>query len=64
MFEIAVEHALWLVLLLLPLKMWAAWEAARREQAGWFVCFFLINLLGIPEAVYLVWFRKGKRWGW
>ena len=64
MFDVAIEMALWLTIVLLPLKMWAAWEAAKRDQLGWFVCFFLINMFGIPEAVYLTWFRKDRYSRW
>ncbi len=64
MFDVAAETALWLTVLLLPLKMWAAWEAAKRDQLGWFVCFFLVSLFGIPEAVYLIWFRKERHFRW
>ena len=49
-----------LLAVLLPLKMWASWEAARRDQIGWFVVFFLTWLYGIPEIVYLIWFKKSK----
>lgn len=64
MFDVAIEMALWLTIVLLPLKMWAAWEAARRDQLGWFVCFFLVNMIALPEIVYLVWFRKDKGYHW
>ena len=64
MFDIVDETALWFTILLLPLKIWAAWEAAKRDQLGWFVCFFLINMFGIPEAVYLTWFRKERYARW
>ena len=48
----------WLWVVLFPIKMWAIWEAAKREQLGWFVCFFFVHVFAIPEIVYLVWFRK------
>jgi hypothetical protein len=64
MFSIIAEQAMWLSVILTPLKIWASWEAAKRDQLGWFVCFFLIGLLGIPEAVYLVWFRKDRHYRW
>lgn len=50
--------ATWVMVVLLPLKIWASWESARRDQLGWFVLFFLTWLYAIPEIVYLVWFRK------
>ena len=56
--------ALWVVFLLLPIKIWAAWEAAKRDQVGWFVLFFLVWFYGIPEVIYLVWFRAQKRLYW
>jgi hypothetical protein len=48
--------ALWTV----AIKGYALWHAARGSQNGWFVFLLVVNLLGIPEIVYLVWFRKSS----
>ena len=61
MIEIFSNQPFWLVMILLPLKIWACWEAAQKDQLGWFVLFFLTWLYAIPEIIYLVWFRK-NRW--
>jgi ABC-type arginine transport system permease subunit len=53
-----VTPAIWIVALILPLKIFACWEASKRDHLGWFVLFFLVWLYGIPELVYLIKFRK------
>jgi methionyl-tRNA synthetase len=40
----------------------ALWRAAKNNQKYWYVGLLVINLFGIPEAVYLVWFAKKDRW--
>ena len=35
------------------LKAFALWISARRGEKFWFVFFILVNLLGIPEAIYI-----------
>ena len=54
-----------MILLLLALIAWeaywtykACWLAAQSKEKGWFIVFLLINLLGIPEMVYLDWKRR------
>jgi hypothetical protein len=54
-----------MILLLLILIAWeaywtykACWEAAQSNAKGWFIVFLLVNLLGIPEIVYLAWKRR------
>ncbi len=42
------------------IKGYALWHAARNEQTAWFVVLLIVNLLGIPELIYLVWFRADK----
>lgn len=40
------------------IKGYALWFAARNGQKAWFVFLLVVNLVGIPELVYLIWFRK------
>ena len=39
----------------------AMWKAAKNNHLIWFVVFFLVNLLAIPEIIYLVVTRKQAR---
>lgn len=32
----------------------ALWRAAQRREKVWFIVFLIINLLGIPEIIYLL----------
>jgi hypothetical protein len=32
----------------------AMWRAARRGDKVWYIVFLVVNLLGIPEIIYLV----------
>lgn len=50
-----------LAVVLVAIKGYALWHAARNEQKWWFVFLLIINGLGIPELVYLVWFRADKQ---
>ena len=54
-----------MILLLLALIAWeaywtykACWLAAQPNEKGWFIVFLLVNLLGIPEMVYLAFKRR------
>ena len=49
--------ALWTI----AIKGYALWHAARNEQKWWFVFLLIINGLGIPELVYLIWFRADRK---
>jgi len=56
-----------MLLLLLLLVVWEAvwtiiamWKAAKNNHLVWFVIFSLVNLLAIPEIVYLIVTRKKK----
>ena len=52
-----------LVLWSLAWKGWALWRAAKNDQKYWYVALLVINLLGILEIVYLLFFQKeGKLW--
>jgi len=44
-------------------KGWALWRAAKNNQKAWYVAILLVNLVGILEIVYLLFFqKKGKLW--
>lgn len=44
-------------------KGWALWRAAKNDQKVWYVAILLINLMGILEITYLLFFQKeGKLW--
>ena len=54
-----------MILLLLVLIAWeaywtykACWLATQSNEKGWFIVFLLVNLVGIPEIVYLAWKRR------
>ncbi|MBW2993646.1 hypothetical protein KY317_03675 [Candidatus Woesearchaeota archaeon] len=55
---------IWLIIIIglwsLPWKGIALWKAARRKHLVWFIIFLLVNLLAIPEIVYLIVTRKKK----
>jgi hypothetical protein len=50
-----------IVVATLILKGFGMWYAARNRQKYWFVAMLVINGLGIPELIYLTWFRRDKR---
>ncbi len=39
----------------------AMWRAAHRRHLVWFIVFLVVNLLGIPEIIYLAVTRKKNR---
>ena len=43
------------------LKGFGLWYAARNRQKYWFIAMLVINGLGIPELIYLTWFRRDTR---
>ena len=53
-----VDPELLTIAFLLPVKIFACWEASKRDQLGWFVLFFLVWFYAIPELVYIIKFRK------
>lgn len=58
--EIAVKFLPLIIvcaILVLTLKGFALWNAARNSQTYWFVALLIINSLGILEIIYLIWFR-------
>jgi len=44
-------------------KGWALWRAAKNDQKIWYGVLLVINLLGLLEITYLLFFqKKGKLW--
>ena len=50
-----------LIAVLLALKAYAIWYAARRNERVWFCLLIIFNTFGILELIYLI-FIVGK-WG-
>jgi hypothetical protein len=53
------------LLLFIALMIWSAvwkaiamWKSARNKQLPWFVFFAIVNLVGIPEILYLRFWQK------
>ncbi len=40
----------------------ALWRASQRNEKGWFIVFLVVNLLGLPEIIYLL-VTNGKCYG-
>lgn len=59
LFTIGAIFLFILALAIVALKGYALWNAARRDEKGWFVALLLINTLGVLELVYL-YFIVGK----
>ncbi len=55
----------WLItiaaLIVLAIKGFALWEAAKRNEKWWFIALLFINTLGILEIVYIFVFAKDKK---
>jgi hypothetical protein len=54
---------LFAVLFIVWLFFWkglALWRAAKNDHKYWFVGLLVINLLGIPEIIYVLYFSKKK----
>lgn len=49
-YVISVWEAIWTGL--------AMWKTAKRNHLWWFIIFFVVNLFGIPEIIYLIVTRK------
>lgn len=56
---IGILIALILAVVVITLKGYSLWHAARRSEKWWFVALLLINTMGILELVYL-YFVVGK----
>lgn len=48
-----------ILLIIVVLKGYALWTAAKRDEKWWFVILLIVNTLGILELVYLA-FIVGK----
>lgn len=48
---------IWL-LIVLALKGYCLWHAAKRNEIWWFLALFILNTLGILELVYIIFFLK------
>ena len=58
--EIFPQDLLWLIVLLIPLGIWASfwkliglWFSAKNGEKAWFIIFCFINLAGLLEIYYL-----------
>lgn len=49
-----------LMLLVVALKGYALWLAARRGEKWWFIALLVVNTMGILELVYIFAFAKRK----
>ena len=48
--------ALWTLII----KGYALWYSARNGQKWWFIFLLIISAFGIPEVIYLLFFRADK----
>jgi len=56
-------RTIFLALWALAWKGYALWRAAKNDQKYWYIAMLVINLLGLLEIVYLLFFqKKGKLW--
>jgi|ERR1035437_1669441 methionyl-tRNA synthetase len=46
------------VLIVIALKGYCLWHAARRDEKWWFIALLVINTAGILELVYIIFFLK------
>ena len=47
-----------LFLVVIALKGYALWNAAKRDEKAWFVALLILNTAGILELVYLIFIVK------
>lgn len=47
-----------LAIVIIALKGYALWHAAKRDEKGWFIALLIINTAGILELVYLYFIVK------
>ena len=56
---------IWLIYILVAWEtVWtgiAMWKSARNKHLLWFIIFLVINLVGIPEIIYLIVDSNKKR---
>ena len=51
----------WSVIVLCWTILWKGlglWKSASNKHRGWFILFLLINVWGIPEIIYLWYYRR------
>jgi len=46
------------VLVIIALKGYSLWHAAKRNEKAWFIVLLLVNTLGILELIYLYFIVK------
>jgi H+/Cl- antiporter ClcA len=51
-----------LFLVVLALKGYSLWTAAKRGEKAWFIVLLIINTAGILELIYLI--AVAKTWPW
>jgi hypothetical protein len=58
--EEAAAFSMALIVLMILGSVWsivwkgiALWQAARRDQLGWYIALLIINTLGILEIIYI-----------
>lgn len=42
-------------------KGWALWRAARLRHVGWYILLLILNLIGVPEIIYILVTNKKYR---
>ena len=47
-----------LLLVVVALKGYSLWHAAKRDEKGWFVALLILNTFGILELVYIIFILK------
>jgi hypothetical protein len=59
--EYLIENP-WILILLalwtIPWKGVALWKASQARHKGWFIFMLVVNLLALPEIVYIFWFSE------
>ena len=50
-----------MVIVIVALKGYSLWYAAKNRQLAWFIILLIINTLGILEIIYLVFVLKKVR---
>lgn len=61
--EQLMQNQVFVIVLLVWSLIWkglALWRAACRREKIWFVVFMVLNLIGIPEIIYLIVTKKNK----
>ena len=56
-----MQNQAFIVVLLVCSLIWkglALWRTAGRRDKTWFVIFMILNLIGIPEIIYLIVTKK------